>query len=115
MPEENTTNLPILDDVIKTGQPDAAVNRSSKRPPPTVWPKGRATDKHTAQPESAPKPPADKDAADASANAPTGQQPDIEAITEAILASLRDEIESLLRQKIRQALQQHFPTGRGSS
>ena len=115
MPEENTTNLPILDDIIKPGQPDATAKPPSKRPPPTVWPEGHATDRHEAQPESAPVPPAEQDAADARAAAQTGRQPDIEAITETILASARDEIESLLRQKIRQALQQHFPTGRGSS
>ena len=104
MSEDNTTNLPILDDIIKPGDTDKAIRRPANRVQSSVWP-----EQHTSDPVSAP--PETDTVSPVTSDAPTdtvAQRADIDALTEEILASVRDDIDQVLRLKIRQALERHF-------
>ncbi|UCB54985.1 MAG: hypothetical protein JSW45_00110 [Thiotrichales bacterium] len=104
MSEDNTTNLPILDDIIKPGDTDKAVHRPANRVQSPVRPEEHTSDPVSALPEADPVSPVPSDA-------PTdtvAQRTDIDALTEEILASVRDDIDQVLRLKIRQVLERRF-------
>jgi hypothetical protein len=110
MTEDNSSNLPILDDIIKTGDVDKAASapdRQARNDTPAAddaaAPASMTVFTETAMPGN-----------DTAALASDGQEPqacnlpDIEALTEEILFSILPELEQTLREKIRQALARHF-------
>ena len=115
MPDKNTTNLPILDDIIKAGDTDKAVHRPARKaqnPEQTGTPEddtastgpGRHAETHP-EPESA-EPFLDDIIA--------SYRPNLDSLTDEILSEILVEMEPLLRRKILQTLKRHFP-GSGRS
>ena len=116
MPDDNTTNLPILDDIIKPGNTDKAEHR-----PPSKAQSSIRRDDETSEPSSTSVyAETDSDTAvdepvheNVRGEAGQAQQspmdlPDIDTLTEEILGSMMPEMEQLLREKIQQALVKKF-------
>ena len=113
MTDDNSGNLPILDDIIKTGDVDKATPGSSTKDQnsvladdDTVDPASMTVFAETVVPGSD-----DTDIVDLTSDGEesTGDNlPDIEALTEEILFSMLPELEQTLRVRIRQALNNHF-------
>ncbi len=115
--DDNTTNLPILDDIIKHGDADKAIHPPSSKV---------QTSKQPGNPAQAPSSASHLQAADAPGltenqvdsiermnesqpDDTTSNRPDIDRLTEEIMDGIRDEMEQLLRRRIRNTLKQHFP------
>ncbi|MBT8130208.1 MAG: hypothetical protein HKO86_03460 [Gammaproteobacteria bacterium] len=113
MTEDNSGNLPILDDIIKTGDVDKAtpesdtkVQNSVMADDDTVDPASMTVFAETAMPGND-----GTDIIDLTSDgeeSPGDNLPDIEALTEEILFAMLPELEQTLRVKIRQALDNHF-------
>jgi hypothetical protein len=113
MTDDNSGNLPILDDIIKTGDVDKAtpesdtkVQNSAMADDDAVDPASIAVFAETAMPGDD-----GTDIIDLTGDgeeSPADELPDIDALTEEILFSLLPELEQMLRVKIRQALSRHF-------
>lgn len=114
MPDENITNLPILDDIIKHGDADKAGQTPKKRAQSPLQPEhpkdeaavesqGHATDLQASSNRPA------NTAEPFLEDVITSYRPNLDTLTEEILGSIVSEMEPLLRQKIRHALQRHFP------
>ena len=108
MAEDNPTNLPILDDIIEPGDTDKAVHQPPRRIPSAIWPEEHGNDLASADPETDAVPTLTSDDLADTPEQRTEALPDIDALTEEILASVRGDIEQLLRLKIRQTLEHHF-------
>ena len=114
MPDDNTSHLPILDDIIKPGNTDKAAN-----PTPGIRQKASGSDDRASEPAAAKPAPPDKlqTPADRPSKAVepvledviATYRPNIDSLTEEVLASVMTELEPLLRENIRQCLKQHFP------
>lgn len=112
MPDEKTPNLPILDDIIKPGDTGKAVQRPTRNPqapieaPPSIGPES-AADLPNHRP-GLPRDPTDitepflEDVI-------ASYRPNIDSLTDEILASIMAEMEPLIRERIRQSLERHFP------
>ena len=113
MTEDNSGNLPILDDIIKTGdvekaapEPESKMQSSALTADDTVDPASMTVFAETGMPGN--------DGTDIvdltsdSSEPPGDNLPDIDALTEEILFSMLPELEQTLRVKIRQALSRHF-------
>ena len=114
MPDKNTSHLPILDDIIKPGDTGKMVKQPSGRLQQMTGPDGQASEPAAADP-----------APPGSVHTPSSRQssiaepvledviatyrPNIDSLTEEVLASVMTEMEPLLREKIRECLKQHFP------
>ena len=116
MPDDNTTNLPILDDIIKPGATDKAEHRPPSKAQSSIW-----RDDETREPSSTSVyAETDSDTAvdepvheNVHGEAGEAQQspmdlPDVDTLTEEILGSMMPEMEQVLREKIRQALVKKF-------
>ena len=113
MTEDNSGNLPILDDIIKTGdvdkatpEPDSKVQKSALAADETVDPASMKVFAETGTPGND-----GTDIVDLTSDSsePRGDNlPEIDALTEEILFSMLPELEQTLRVKIRQALSRHF-------
>lgn len=113
MTEDNNGNLPILDDIIKTGdvdkatpEPDTNIQNSVIADDDTVDPASMTVFSETAMPGND-----DTDIVELTSDGsePQGNNlPDIDALTEEILFSMLPELEQTLRVKIRQALSRHL-------
>ena len=113
MTEDNSGNLPILDDIIKTGdvdkaapEPDTKVQNSALATDETVDPASMTVFAETGMPGND-----GTDIVDLTSDRSGPRDdnlPDIDALTEEILFSMLPELEQTLRVKIRQALSRHF-------
>ena len=113
MTEDNSGNLPILDDIIKTGDVDKAApetdsknQASAPATDETVDPASMTVFAETGMPGND-----GTDTVDLTKDRPEPRVeniPDIDALTEEILFSMLPELEQTLRVKIRQALSRHF-------
>ena len=113
MPDPDTPNLPILDDIIKPGNAGKAQQRPSRKPQETtpVVPRTEKPESTDTLPGDTPPPhhkqpeivePFIEDVI-------TSYRPNIDSLTEEILASIMKEMEPLIREQIRQGLKRHFP------
>jgi hypothetical protein len=113
MPDQNTTNLPILDDIIKPGDSEKAVQRRSntmQTAVPAAAPEARA--KPSAPPaKDTPSPPRYRpgSAEPFLEDVIASYRPNIDSLTEEILTSVMSEMEAIIREQIRQSLKRHFP------
>ena len=107
MSEDNDTNLPILDDIILPGKAGKAPAHAEDRTPHPDQDR-EPTDESSPQVHTAATDTTMNVAPVDAAAAQAVIQPDIDALTEAVLASVRSEIDQLLRQKIRQVLAKHL-------
>jgi len=122
MTDDNTNNLPILDDIIKPGESDKAVVQPSSKVQSSLRPADETTAPSTASvladidSQAAIDPRADIDGLTRGArSAPDAVDPaDLEALTEKILGDMMPGLELLLRAKIRQALKNHISGETGS-
>lgn len=110
MPDDYT-NLPILDDIIKPGDAVKAVRQPSSKVQvhTSSIPDDETDDASMARMDAETGLATDNNDRPDSIELDTGNQTDIDALTEEILANLMHEVEQLLRNKIRQTLRQHFP------
>jgi hypothetical protein len=113
MPDQNTTNLPILDDIIKPGDSEKAVQRRSstkQTAAPRAAPEARAKPSVTLAKDTA-SPPRDQPgiAEPFLQDVIASYRPNIDSLTEEILASVMSEMETIIREQIRQSLKRHFP------
>ncbi len=105
MPDDNTTNLPILDDIIKPGNTetdsDPAVAEHAVIPElSTDTNEELQIDDEQAQKEVP--------VVAAEAHQPSIDLPDIDTLTEEILGSIMFELEQVLREKIQQTLRKQL-------
>ena len=142
MPDDNTTNLPILDDIIKPGntdkathlpsnkmqnsmRPDDGTGESSSADHVTETDSDPAVDEHATIPELSTdinketpmyneQIQQDAPVETAEARQPSIDLPDIDTLTEEILGSMMFEMEQMLREKIRQTLKKKFSGDIGS-
>ena len=108
MAEDNPSNLPILDDIIEPGDTDKAVHQPARRVQSAIWPEEHSSDPASFPSETDTVPTLTSDDLADTPEQRTDTLPDIGALTEEILASARDDIEQVLRLKIRQTLEHHF-------
>ena len=114
MPDDNTRHLPILDDIIKPGNTEKAANRSSGRSNKAADPDEQAVKPATAG-HATPGGPRTPAGGESRIVEPVLEdviatyRPNIDSLTEEVLASVMTEMEPLLREKIRQCLKRHFP------
>ncbi len=113
MPDQKHTNLPILDDIVTPGDSGKATRRTTRTTESADQP---------AAPSPAPKPttaPVNETPSPRRA-LPVGTdpfideviasyRPNIDSLTEEILASIMTEIEPLIREQVRLGLKRHFP------
>ncbi len=114
MPKENTTNLPILDDIIRPGDSDKAVRQPERKAPPSLEHDTRDSEPASTGPGRPAETPPEPDE-------PVGldepfldeiiasYRPNLDSLTEEILSEIMGEIEPLIRHKILQTLKRHFP------
>ena len=117
MPDESTPNLPILDDIIKPGDTDKAVQRPLRK----VQRAAQAA--QVTEPEPTDTPPIETSSlppGPAGISEPfledvlASYRPNIDSLTEEILASIMTELEPLIRKQIKHSLKQHFPDSKES-
>jgi hypothetical protein len=107
--QDDNTNLPILDDIIKPGDADKAVNRPSSKVHSSLLSDDETNGASTAGGYAETSLDTEYDDQPDSVELDTDNQINIDAISEEILGKLMHEIEQLLRDKIQQTLRQHFP------
>lgn len=113
MPDQNNTNLPILDDIVTPGDSGKATRRTTRPTERAGQPAARAP---------VPKPaaaPADQtrlpqrglpvDTGPFLDDVIASYRPNIDSLTEEILASIMAEMEPLIRKQVRLSLKRHFP------
>ena len=113
MTEDNSGHLPILDDIIKTGDVDKATSESDTKDQNSAM-----TDEDSVDPasmtvfaETAIPGNDGTDIVDLTGDveeSSVDKLPDIDALTEEILFSMMPQLEQMLRVRIRQALSRHF-------
>jgi hypothetical protein len=128
MQENNTTNLPILDDIIKPGDADKVVHQPSgklqssilsddKTSLPSSTDKYAETDLHTEidEPADIPELFSEDEPIQQEVYAEAGQSqqspidlPDIDTLTAEILDNMMLEMEQILRKRIQQTLKKHL-------
>ena len=110
MPDKNTTNLPILDDIIKAGDTDKAVHqpaRAARSRAQAGTPEAQAASTgHSRPAETHPQPEAVEPFLD---DIIASYRPNLDSLADEILSEIMVEMEPLLRQKILQTLKRHFP------
>ncbi len=111
MPDQNTTNLPILDDIIKPGDSEKAVKQPSsttQAAAPRAAPEARPEPSGTMTTDT---PTRDRPASGEPflEDVIASYRPNIDSLTEEILASVMSEMEKIIREQIRQSLKRHFP------
>ena len=110
MPDKNTTNLPILDDIIKAGDTDKAVHRPAREArnrAQTGTPEGEAASTGRSRAaETHPQPETVEPFLD---DIIASYRPNLDSLTDEILSEILAEMEPLLRRKILQTLKRHFP------
>ena len=110
MPDQNTTNLPILDDIIRPGDSQKAVQRPSSTTQAAAPGEARPEPSSTMA-ENTPSPPRDRHGTTEPflEDVIASYRPNIDSLTEEILASVMSEMEAIIREQIRQSLRRHFP------
>ena len=114
MPDKNTTNLPILDDIIRPGDSDKAARHPSRDAPRAVKrgtrDSARASTGGSRPAETPPEPDAPSPLAEPFLDdIIASYRPNLDSLTDEILSDIMGEIEPLLRRKILQTLKRHFP------
>jgi|GEM_PF-2817266 len=120
MPDQNTTNLPILDDIIRPGDSQKAVQRPSgttQAAAPRAAPEEARPEPSGAMAKNTPSPPRERHGTTEPflEDVIASYRPNIDSLTEEILASVMSEMEAIIREQIRQSLKRHFPDLEGGS
>ena len=127
MPDDNTSNLPILDDIIKPGSTDKAVHQPSGKIQNSSWSDDASddssatnihaeSDSHIADDDPADALPIEETLHEENTEEAAVTQKsridraDFDAITEEILDNTLLGLEQVLRDNIRQTLKRHFKT-----